>query len=141
MLIVALVCALLVAVTTVLHYETLRWLNQWLPRLRMPKRPKLLVVMFGAFMAHAVEIFLYGLAFYWLVVFMADGTLHGNTPLTLVNCIYFSAENFTSLGLGEIVPVGPVRMLVGVEALNGLLLIGWTASFTYLEMERYWKAK
>ena len=26
----------------------------------------------------------------------------------------------------------------GVEALNGLLLIGWSASFTYLAMERYW---
>src|SRR5215213_7625904 len=25
-----------------------------------------------------------------------------------------------------------------VEALNGLLLIGWSASFTYLVMERYW---
>ena len=29
-------------------------------------------------------------------------------------------------------------MIAGVEALNGLLLIGWSASFTYLAMERYW---
>jgi hypothetical protein len=29
-------------------------------------------------------------------------------------------------------------MLAGVEALTGLLMISWTASFTYLEMNRYW---
>jgi hypothetical protein len=29
-------------------------------------------------------------------------------------------------------------MLTGVEALNGLPLIGWSASFTDLAMERYW---
>jgi hypothetical protein len=29
-------------------------------------------------------------------------------------------------------------MVVGVEALTGLSMIAWTASFTYLEMQRYW---
>jgi hypothetical protein len=36
------------------------------------------------------------------------------------------------------VPTGPLRLLVGVEALNGLLLIGWSASYIYLAMERCW---
>jgi len=29
--------------------------------------------------------------------------------------------------------------VTGTEALTGFLLIGWSASFTYLEMERFWK--
>ncbi len=29
-------------------------------------------------------------------------------------------------------------MLAGMEALNGLLLIGWSASYTYIAMERFW---
>jgi uncharacterized membrane protein len=29
-------------------------------------------------------------------------------------------------------------MVAGMEALTGLLMISWTASFTYLEMSRYW---
>jgi hypothetical protein len=29
-------------------------------------------------------------------------------------------------------------MLAGIEALNGLLLIGWSASYTYIAMERFW---
>ena len=31
------------------------------------------------------------------------------------------------------------RLIAGVEALTGLLMIGWSASFTYLEMERFWR--
>ena len=57
---------------------------------------------------------------------------------TLENCLYFSAETFTSLGFGDIVPTGSLRLLAGFEALNGLLLIGWSASYIYISMERYW---
>ena len=31
-----------------------------------------------------------------------------------------------------------MRLLTGIEALNGLVLIGWSASFTYLAMEEFW---
>jgi hypothetical protein len=40
-----------------------------------------------------------------------------------------------------LVPQGPARMLAGVEALNGLLLIGWTSSFTYVAMAEFWSTK
>ena len=66
------------------------------------------------------------------------GSLTGTAGFSLANCMYFSAETYTSLGFGDLTPVGPVRLLAGVEALNGLLLIGWSASFTYLAMERFW---
>jgi hypothetical protein len=36
------------------------------------------------------------------------------------------------------VPHGQLRLLAGVEALNGLLLIGWTTSYTFLAMEKFW---
>ena len=29
-------------------------------------------------------------------------------------------------------------MICGIESLVGLLMVSWTASFTYLEMRRYW---
>ncbi len=31
-----------------------------------------------------------------------------------------------------------MRIVAGIEALTGLLLIAWSASFTYLTMERLW---
>jgi hypothetical protein len=33
-----------------------------------------------------------------------------------------------------------MRLVAGIEALVGLLMIGWTASFTYLDMSRHWPA-
>jgi hypothetical protein len=46
---------------------------------------------------------------------------------------------YTTLGLGDVVPTGAVRFLAGVEALSGFVLITWSASFTFLEMERFWR--
>lgn len=138
MYIVFLACALLIVSSTVLHYEALRVLNSTLPRLGIPNRTKLLVVMGGTFLAHAVEIALYGAALYILVRFLNAGELSGKAGFSLASCLYFSAETYTSLGFGDLTPTGPVRLLAGVEALNGLLLIGWSASFTYIAMERFW---
>lgn len=138
MTVVILACVLLVALTTVMHYEVLRGLNTGLPRLRVPDRFKLLVVIFVAFLAHAMEMLLYGLVMFVLIRHFDAGTLVGPAGLSLSTCLYFSAETYTSLGFGDLTPTGPVRLIAGVEALNGLLLIGWSASFTYIAMERFW---
>ena len=138
MLIVAIACALLIALTTVTHYEALSSLNSRLTSLAIPNRSKLLVVIATAFIAHAVEMALYGLAIYFLVKDFGVGTLNGPAGLSLASCLYFSAETYTSLGFGDLTPIGSIRMIAGVEALNGLLLIGWSASYAYIAMERFW---
>lgn len=137
MMLVATACALLVVATTLLHYEALRLLGVVLPRLRMRSRAKLMLVIVGAFVAHAAEIALYAGAIYALVRWAGAGAL-GSTPLSMNVALYFSAETYTSLGYGDVVPQGSLRLVSGVEALNGLLLIGWTASYTYVSMERFW---
>jgi hypothetical protein len=137
---VVLVCCMLVVATTVLHYEVLRALNGWLPKLRILSRLKLVVVILAAFVAHAGEMALYGGALYVLGAWFSEGSLVGSAGFSLASCMYFSAETYTSLGFGDLTPTGPIRLLAGVEALNGLLLIGWSASFTYLSMERFWSA-
>ena len=139
MLIVTVAALLLIALTTVIHYEVLRTIYLALPSLAIPNRTKLLVVIFGAFAAHVLEIVIYGGALYVLVHYLEVGHLAGTRVFSFETCVYFSAETYTSLGFGDITPGGPLRLLVGVEALNGLLLIGWSASFTYISMERFWR--
>jgi hypothetical protein len=141
MLLVILACAVLVIGTTLLHYEVLRLLSTGLFVLRIPDRFKLLVVILATFLAHAAEIALYGLTIYALISSLGAGDLSGTPVFSLATCMYFSAETYTSLGFGDLTPIGPVRLLAGVEALNGLLLIGWSASYTYLSMERFWTNK
>lgn len=138
MIAVGLTCLALLALTTLLHYEALRALTTRLPRLVVPPRTKLIAVIFAAFVAHAAEIALYGVAIFALIHFFDVGALGGSGGSSLVNCMYFSAETYSSLGFGDVVPVGPVRLVAGVEALNGLLLIGWSASYAHIAMDRYW---
>lgn len=138
MLIVIFSCVMLIALTTVIHYEVLGVLNTRLPSLAIPKRSKLLVVIFTAFIAHALEIAVYGICFYVLAKYLGVGSLSGSQGFSLTNCLYFSAETYTSLGFGDLTPVGPIRLLAGVEALNGLLLIGWSVSYAYIAMTQFW---
>lgn len=139
MWIVALTCAVLVVLATLVHYEALRLLSLALPGSGVAPRFKLVLVILGSFLAHALEIGLYALAMYALVRWAGVGTLGGVSAPTLDITLYFSAETFTSLGYGDLVPLGPLRLMSGVETLNGLLLIGWSSSYAYMSMERYWK--
>lgn len=134
---IGLFCLLLVVLTTVIHYEALRLLSERLPQWRFPTRPKVLVVFFNIFLAHSVEIILYGLMSFLLVRYSHLGTLNGGEP-SLFKFIYFSAETYSSLGYGDLIPTGPLRLFAGVESLNGLLLIGWSASYIHIVMERFW---
>lgn len=125
-------------ITTIIQYEVLRMLTIVLPALSIPARAKLIVVIFGAFFAHAAEIVLYAVAIYVLVRYAGAGTLGDASRFSLIKCLYFSAETYSSLGYGDVVPGGDLRLVAGVEVLNGLLLIGWSASYTYIAMERFW---
>jgi hypothetical protein len=138
MLLVGAICALLVVLTTILHYEVLRGLSGSLPSLRVAPRGKLLLVILAAFAAHALEIVLYALAIWALTLYGGVGRLGEAGHFSFNTALYFSAETYTTLGYGDVVPTGDVRMLAGVEALNGLLLIGWSASYVYIAMERFW---
>lgn len=46
---------------------------------------------------------------------------------------------YTTVGYGDLLPSGPIRFVAAMEALLGLMLIAWSASFTYLEMQRFWQ--
>jgi len=53
--------------------------------------------------------------------------------------LYFSAVVYTTGGFGDIVPQGPIRLPAGSEVVTGVVLITGSASFIFLEMQRYWR--
>lgn len=128
----------LVAAAVIIHYETLRLLSVTIPRLQIRARLRIVVGVFGALCGHVAEIWLFGFAYYGLNQLDRFGNLIGSYDGSLMASVYFSFSTYTSLGFGDIEPVGDLRFLAGLEALLGLVLITWTASFLYLEMRRYW---
>jgi hypothetical protein len=131
-----------VVVAVLVHYEGLVLVSRWIVRAgERPARRRVLHAMFAVLGLHIVEIWVFGVAMWLLVQWPACGHIAGDDPLVFFDAVYLSAMTFTTVGFGDISPVGPVRFLAGTEALTGFVLIGWTASFTYLEMERFWRVR
>lgn len=136
-LVTALTTALLVGLCVLLHFEVLNLLGNVLPQPRH-HRGVLVVNVLGLLLAHVVEICIFGVGIYLLVIEFGIGEIIGMND-GLFDCIYFSAMVYTTVGFGDLVPEGPLRLLAGTEALTGLALITWSASFTFLLMERVWR--
>ncbi|MNF56517.1 Ion channel [compost metagenome] len=96
---------------------------------------------FGALVAHAIEVWCFALAYYLMVRSGDWGVLQGNFDGSFLDCVYFSFTTYTTIGFGDISPTGRLKHLTGLQALTGLVLISWTASFLFVEMQKYWKAK
>lgn len=135
-----LISVVMVVVTVLVHYEVLRVLtDSIIPRLRISPRRRLLVVMFGVFFAHTVEVWLFAICFYLMDSVDRFGGFRGEPIQSVFDYLYFASISYTSVGYGDIYPVGPLRLVTGLSALCGLLMIGWSASFTYLVMEKFWQ--
>lgn len=128
---------LLLAATIGVHYETLRLVSHTIDKEKGASRLRLFIVLAFALASHLVHVLLYAAAFYWMT---HDGhygeIINGDGSFS--EAFYFSISSYTTLGIGDILPTGAIRILSGMEALNGLVMVGWTASFTYLTMERFW---
>jgi hypothetical protein len=105
-----------------------------------PRRRKVLYASASVLLLHVLEIWVFGLTLWALLRWPQHGALGAGEP-HLLDAVYFSAVTFTTVGYGDLTPVGPIRFLAGTESLTGFVLIAWSASFTYLEMERYWRAR
>ena len=129
-----------VVAAVLVHYEGLVLLSRWVAKSDgRPARRRVLRAMFAVLGLHVSEIWVFGLALWALVQWPACGHFVGDDPLVVFDAVYFSAMTFTTVGFGDIAPVGPIRFLAGTEAITGFVLIGWTVSFTYLEMQRFWR--
>ncbi|GAL68454.1 Kef-type K+ transport systems predicted NAD-binding component [Jejuia pallidilutea] len=53
---------------------------------------------------------------------------------------YFSLVTFTSLGYGDVTLTGHWRLLSGVEAINGIMLIGWSTAMMYSLIQQIYKS-
>ena len=68
MLITFLVTTILVALTVLIHFEALGWLSAFMLSPHSRFRLALLVCMLGAMVAHVIEIWVFGLGYYYLTV-------------------------------------------------------------------------
>ena len=136
MLLLALHAVLLTLLCVGLHYEALRLASTWVAKARIRPRLRVAVAILAALVAHLLEVLVF--AGSWVILLRGSTPVLQPTPTDFADTLYFSLITYTSLGYGDVVPLGNASLLAGLEALVGLVLIAWTASFTFFEMQRHW---
>lgn len=97
-----------------LHLERFtRWIH--LDRMIVP-----LGIVLGLFVLHGLEIWLYALV-YWKM---------GMLP-TLEQALYFSTSSYSTVGETGAILSARWRIVGVLEAINGMLLIGWSTAFLF----------
>ena len=138
--IVVIVTLMTVGICVTVHYEGLSRLSrQHRARRGQLGRWHVLTGIFVMLGMHVAEIWFFGFAYGVLSLFPATGQIAmASGVVEWFDYIYFSSVSYTTLGYGDLVPHGKLRLLAATEALVGLMLITWSASFTFLQMDRYW---
>ena len=122
-----LVASFMVAVTFSIHFAGLVGLTAVLRHLGavrgleesvIRQGVSILLVVFGLFALHSVQIWLYAFVYMALSEFSS-----------LETALYFSTTCFTTVGFGDVVVSNEWRMLSAAEGANGFLLIGWSTAF------------
>ncbi|GAB1265697.1 potassium channel family protein [Aurantivibrio infirmus] len=139
MFITIIINIIIVMLVVLIHYEALSLMSKGLVRFKSRHRIMVVAGVLGAILAHVTEIWVFGFGFYFMLHMEGLGELQGNFDGSIVDSVYFSITNYTSLGYGDIEPLGYIRFLASMEALTGLVLITWSASFMFIEMQKFWK--
>ena len=111
-----------------LHYEILETLNQRLAVLF--GRLRVLITLMFLMVLHMLEIGIFALV-YWLMSFEpAFGEIAALE--SGYDYMYYSSIVYTTVGFGDLYPIGPVRIVTAIESLIGLVLITWSATFIFI---------
>lgn len=80
---------------------------------------------------HIVEVVIWATAYHQILGIVP--------PETFEEAIYFSTVTFSSLGYGDVVIVGPWRLLSAIQAMTGLLVFGWSSALLFTIVQKIWE--
>lgn len=136
----ALIGAALVVVTVIMHaVGTTGWLRVLTRRYAddegLVQAGKILQVLVGTVIVllilHTLQIVVWAWAYLTIV---PAGELD-----TFEEAVYFSFVTFTTLGYGDITLSEGWRLLSGIQALNGIMLVGWSTAMLFAVVQRTWQ--
>ena len=140
MLMLILIALLLIAVTVIIHgVGTVYWLSFlkyrgiWSTTELRPLRTLVLLVSTAIFLLalHLFEIMAWAVTYLMLPTHQELGTLEQS--------IYFSSITFSTLGYGDLTLSSNWQLLSGIEAMNGILLCGWSTALIFALLESIWR--
>jgi hypothetical protein len=86
----------------------------------------IMFVVLGLFTLLSIEVWI------WAGIYLALGAFPD-----LEHALHFSLVAFSTVGFGDLVPADKWRLLGGIEALNGFLMIGWSTAYLVTASTRF----
>ncbi len=139
MLSVIIIGIVLLAVTICIHaIGSLLWLrrlykrmNNWNDYLQTGKVLQVFITTASVlFILHLLEVIVWAFSYHFLPIIEIT---------SFEEAIYFSFVNYTTLGYGDIVLSSRWKILGGMEAMNGILISGWSAALLFAMVQQIWK--
>lgn len=127
------------ALTILIHFEAILLLNKWREAEIAQPRVRVVLGVFFLFVAHSIEIWLFALAMYISKNHLELGGLEGAFNETWADYLYISVVTYGSVGYGDIHPTGFIRTICGFEALTGIMMMAWSASYTVFRLQDHWR--
>lgn len=84
-------------------------------------------------LVHLIHALVWAVFIGWLPATKVDFATPGDL-------FYYSVVTFTTLGYGDITISSEWRMLSGFEAINGIMLIGWSTALMYSLIQRIFRS-
>jgi voltage-gated potassium channel Kch len=139
MLRLSLIGSALIAITVVIHaVGTTAWVRHLARRYAgnaVWGGPRAMLILVNTalivFVLHTLEIVIWAGTYQVL--------LPANELASFQEAVYFSFVTFTTLGYGDITLSEGWRLLSGIEALNGILLVGWTTAMIFSVVQNIWR--
>lgn len=134
---------LLIAATVFVHYETMLMVSDrvmpWAQK-RFHKHRIITALVIGMLLlGHIAEIWLFAFTYMAMNSFSDSGTIAGGFDGSLNSYLTFSTVRYTSVGDPVWHAQGWLASVSATETLVGLMMIGWSTSFTILKMEQLWR--
>ena len=120
----------LIGLTLSIHYVVFRYVSVTLIKRGCPCYRGLALAVSAITLAHVVEAAAFAAGFWLGDAVFNIGSFNTAKAMSWMDYFYFSLVNFTTLGRGDITPMGHLRFIAGIEAFVGFLMI--TASGSYV---------
>ncbi|MCB1537925.1 MAG: two pore domain potassium channel family protein [Alphaproteobacteria bacterium] len=130
----------LVVGVVMLHFEGLTLINRFALSRAAVERMHLMLVIVSLLLLHVLEICVFAFGIYIAHHLFHLGNFAGEREFVASDYFHFSAETFTTVGYGDLYPIGSLRVLASMESLTGVLLIAWSGAFSYFTVQRLWDA-
>jgi voltage-gated potassium channel len=139
MLRLSLIGSALIAITVLIHaIGTTAWVRhlsrKYVTDLSWSGRRSMLVLVYTALIVlalHTVEIVI------WAITYR--NLMPVSELASFEEAVYFSIVTFTSLGYGDITLSEGWRLLSGMEALSGIILVGWSTAMIFAVVQHIWR--